>query len=208
MAEAGYKKGVEIFTGARTAACIVAHPDDETLWAGGTILMNPQIRWTIVSLCRKSDKERAGKFFKVVGEYKAEGVMGDLDDRPEQKPLDKKIMKQAIMDLLPKGEFDIIITHSTAGEYTRHLRHEEIGTACVELFQSGKLPTGRLLAFAYEDGNKKYLPKAMSGADFVIELPEKIWERKYEIITKVYGFAETSFEARTTPKQEAFWYIK
>lgn len=194
--------------GRRTAACIVAHPDDETLWAGGTMLMNPQIRWTIVSLCRKSDNERAGKFFKAIREYKAEGIMGDLDDGPEQQPLEKGIVEGTILDLLARKKFDIIITHSKAGEYTRHLRHEETGATCADLFDSDKLAAGRLLAFAYEDGNKKYLPKAIKNADLVIELPEKIWERKYEIITKVYGFAETSFEARTTPKQEAFWDVK
>ncbi len=208
MTEAGEKKTEEIFATARTAACIVAHPDDETLWAGGMILMNQQIRWTIISLCRKSDKERSAKFFKVVKKYKGEGIMGDLDDGPEQRPLEKEIIQEAITDLLPKEEFDIIMTHSTAGEYTRHLRHEEIGMVCKELFREGKLKAGRLLAFAYEDGNKKYLPKAVQGADLVIELPEKIWEKKYEVITKIYGFAEESFEAKTTPKQEAFWFVK
>jgi hypothetical protein len=208
MTDDGDKKNSGVFADVQNAACIVAHPDDETLWTGGTILLNPQIQWTIISLCRKSDKERAGKFFEAVGEYKAEGIMGDLDDGLEQKPLDSGLLKQTIMDLLPKGEFEIIITHSRAGEYTRHLRHEEIGAACAELFRSGKLAAGRLLAFAYEDGNKKYLPRAVASADLVIELPEKIWEKKYEIITKIYGFAQTSFEAKTTPKQEAFWYIK
>ena len=29
---------------------IVAHPDDETLWAGGTLLMHPDCRWTVVTL--------------------------------------------------------------------------------------------------------------------------------------------------------------
>ena len=29
---------------------IVAHPDDETLWAGGTILMNPDNDWTKTTL--------------------------------------------------------------------------------------------------------------------------------------------------------------
>ena len=59
--------------------------------------------------------------------------------------------------------------------------------------------------FAYEDGNKKYLPRPCSDSDFMIELPDRIWKRKHEIITKIYGFSEDSFEARTTPKQEAFW---
>ena len=32
-----------------------------------------------------------------------------------------------------------------------------------------------------------------------------IWQKKYSIITEVYGFGADSFEARTTPHQEAFW---
>jgi hypothetical protein len=37
------------------AAVIVAHPDDETLWAGGMILTHPGYNWFVASLCRKSD---------------------------------------------------------------------------------------------------------------------------------------------------------
>ena len=40
------------------AVVIVAHPDDETLWAGGTILMHPETHWTILTLCRTSDPDR------------------------------------------------------------------------------------------------------------------------------------------------------
>ena len=42
---------------------IVAHPDDETLWAGGTILMNPENQWTIITLCRRDDPDRNPKFY-------------------------------------------------------------------------------------------------------------------------------------------------
>lgn len=83
MTDEGDKKNSEVFANARNAACIVAHPDDETLWAGGTILMHPAIKWTIISLCRKSDPDRAPKFFRVVKEYNAVGIMGGLDDEPE-----------------------------------------------------------------------------------------------------------------------------
>ena len=172
------------------------------------MLLNPQIKWTIISLCRKSDPDRAPKFFRAVKEYNADGIIGGLDDGPEQKLLDNKFVKKAITELLPKKKFDIIITHNRTGEYTQHLRHNEIGIACVELFRKGQLPAGRLLSFAYEDGNKKYLPRAVEKADLLIELPEKIWEKKYKIITKLYGFAKDSYEAKTTPKQEAFWFVK
>jgi hypothetical protein len=36
-------------------------------------------------------------------------------------------------------------------------------------------------------------------------LPEKIWQKKYNIITKIFGFAKNSWEAETTPKGESFW---
>ena len=43
----------------KKVALIVAHPDDETLWAGGTILSHPAWDCFIVCLCRGSDPERA-----------------------------------------------------------------------------------------------------------------------------------------------------
>ncbi len=57
--------------------------------------------------------------------------MGNLDDGAKQRRLDKKAVKNAILELLPKQKYDLIITHSPFGEYTRHLRHEEIGNAVI-----------------------------------------------------------------------------
>ncbi|KPK81130.1 MAG: hypothetical protein AMS27_15700 [Bacteroides sp. SM23_62_1] len=59
-----------------TAAVIVAHPDDETLWAGGTVLAHPLWDWYIITLCRKSDPDRAPKFYRVLEILGAEGIYG------------------------------------------------------------------------------------------------------------------------------------
>jgi len=185
-------------------AVIVAHPDDETLWAGGTILMHPAVKWTVITICRKSDADRAPRFFKAIKEFDAAGYMGDLNDGPEQEPLNNAEVQQAIMELLPCDRFELIITHSTSGEYTRHLRHEETAKAVLELWKSGGLQAEQLWSFAYEDGDGKYLPKAVERADLSIDLPDEIWQRKYDIITKIYGFSKDSFEAKATPKKEAF----
>jgi LmbE family N-acetylglucosaminyl deacetylase len=189
-------------------AVIAVHPDDETLWAGGFMLMHPEVKWTVVTICRKSDADRAPRFFKALEEFNAAGYMGDLDDGPEQISLSNTEVQQTIMELLPFDKFELIITHSTAGEYTRHLRHEETAQAVLGLRESGRLGAERIWSFAYEDGGKKYLPRAERGADLQVELPGHIWQKKYDIITRIYGFSKDSFEARTTPRQEAFRYCK
>lgn len=208
MATDSDKKSRDFISKARSTAVIVAHPDDETLWAGGIMLMHPKTKWTIITLCRKSDADRSSRFFRVIGEYGAAGFMGDLDDEPQQRPLDNELVRQTIMNLLPEKRFDIIITHRPSGEYTRHLRHEETGRAVLELWRSGSLSAAQVLTFAYEDGLKQYLPRAIEGADLFVELPEEVWRKKYDIITGLYGFGKDSFEAETTPKREAFWYMK
>lgn len=202
------EKTSQIIKGSKDIAVIVAHPDDETLWCGGTILQHPDCRWFISCLCRKNDIDRSSKFTKVLHIYKATGTMGDLDDGPDQKALDKKEVQNAILVQLPKQNFDLIITHSPQGEYTRHLRHEEVGKAVIELWNDGKITTKELWFFAYEDGEKKYYPKAMKSASMYQNLPKAIWKEKHRIITEVYGFDATGFEAKTTPTAEAFWKFK
>ena len=199
------------------ALVIVAHPDDETLWAGGTILLHPESQWTIVTLCRKSDSDRAPRFFQALEQLKANGAMGDLDDGPEQFALAAQEVRNTILELLPPSSaeaslsprrrgagFDLVITHGPAGEYTRHIRHEETGKAVVELWEGQNLEASEIWRFAYEDGGGKYLPRPARNADLKIRLPEKIWRKKYDIITRVYGFGTDSFEARAAPREEAF----
>jgi LmbE family N-acetylglucosaminyl deacetylase len=186
-------------------AVIVAHPDDETLWAGGTILSQPDWRWFILSLCRGSDPDRAPRFFNVLKTLGADGAMCDLDDGPEQIPLEKNQIQEEIQQSLPAHEFDLLLTHSPAGEYTRHRRHEETGEAVITLWHEGRVQAHELWMFAYEDGKKQYRPQPVKTAHLYQVLPEGIWKRKYDLITKTYGFHENGFEAETTPRAEAFW---
>jgi LmbE family N-acetylglucosaminyl deacetylase len=186
---------------------IVAHPDDETLWAGGIMLLHSETRWTVITLCRKSDPDRAAKFQRVMEYLGAKGIMGDLDDSPEQSPLAEKDVRKTILTLLPMDKFDLVLTHSRWGEYTRHLRHEETSKAVLALHNAKELSGKQVWMFAYEDGGGKYLPKPSRDSDVQVWLPEKIWQEKYKIITELYGFGADSFEAKTCPKQEAFWTL-
>jgi hypothetical protein len=117
-------------------------------------------------------------------------------------------VQHEILQSLPSHRFDLIITHGLNGEYTRHLRHEETAQAVMALWKTDRLSAGQIWRFAYEDAGRKYLPRAVEDADMHIRLPEEIWQRKYDIITDIYGFCPDSFEARTTPREEAFWCFK
>jgi LmbE family N-acetylglucosaminyl deacetylase len=186
-------------------AIIVAHPDDETLWAGGTIISNPHWNYFMVCLCRANDKVRSRKFFEALKVLRADGIMGNLNDDPEQIPLEEKVIEDAIMQLLPAKNYDLVITHNPAGEYTRHLRHEETGRAVIRLWRAGKISTKKLWAFAYEDGNKAYFPRPQKKATIYRALTKPLWHKKHNIIIDTYGFSENSWESQATPKNEAFW---
>ena len=191
----------------KTVAVIVAHPDDETLWAGGTILSHPMWNCFIISLCRGKDPDRVPRFYEALKILKSQGIMGNLDDGPNQVPLDIEEVKQTILNLLPPKHFDLVITHNPSGEYTRHIRHEEVGEAVINLWNSDKISASEIRLFAYEDGHKEYYPKAIQNAAIYRPLTKRTWQKKFNIITKTYCFEKESWEAKTTPVAEAFWHF-
>jgi hypothetical protein len=83
-----------------------------------------------------------------------------------------------------------------------------VATAVMALRESGRLSLGEIWMFAYQDDGGKHLPRPVVNGDVYIRLPQEIWEKKYRIVTETYGFGPDSFEARTTPKDEAFWAMK
>ena len=189
----------------KSVAMIVAHPDDETLWAGGTLLDHPEWDCFILCLCRADDSSRAPKFYNALKVFNAKGVMGNLNDDPDLKPMDDRILKSTILELLPKKNYDLLITHSKKGEYTRHIRHEEIGTAVMRLWKDCKISADQLWCFAYEDGRNTHFPKALENADVSVKLTDQSWLQKLKIITDIYEFDKNSWEYETTPSTEAFW---
>lgn len=190
--------------GARVAV-LVAHPDDEVLWCGGLLLARPDWRVFIGCLCRGSDPDRAPKFFRVLERLGAEGAMADLDDGPEQSPLPPEAVEATLLSLAPPGPWDLVLTHGTRGEYTRHRRHEEVSAAAGALLHEGRMSCRELWRFAYEDACGARLPRAESGARVRFPLPQELWAAKAALVTDVYGFAPESWEARAVPREEAFW---
>ena len=189
-----------------TVGVMVAHPDDEILWAGGMLLMHPGWQCRICTLCRASDADREPKFRNVLRLLGASDEMADLDDGPDQRPLAARDVEDTVAELAGKGEYDLILTHGPSGEYTRHLRHEETSRAVRELWRKGIIRARAMWLFAYRDqGRQSSLPQARDDAHLRVPLPQKVWDEKYRLVREVYGFAESSWEARTTPGTEGFW---
>jgi LmbE family N-acetylglucosaminyl deacetylase len=190
-----------------SVAVLVAHPDDETLWAGGTLLS--EVSWFsfVCCACRARDADRAPKFYRVLKQLRAEGAMADLDDGPEQSPLSDERVEQSLLECLPSRRYDRILTHSPLGEYTRHRRHEEVARAVLRLWLRGALSAAELWLFAYDDDGGSRLPRALANADIVRELLPEVWALKQRLITEDYGFAEASWEARVTPRTEGFFRV-
>ncbi len=188
-------------------AVLVAHPDDETLWCGGTLLLHRASQKLIGAVCRASDPDRAPKFARAAAALGATSGMADLDDGPEQVPLEPDALRAALRALLRDRAFDLVITHSPRGEYTRHIRHEEVAAAVLEMWCGGQIQSSELWLFAYEDGKRSHLPRAISTADLALDLPQDVWLEKARLITDVYGFDRESWEASVTPRREAFWRV-
>ena len=188
-----------------TVGVVVAHPDDETLWAGGTLLMHPAWRSSIFSLCRASDADRAPRYAAALQALGASGRMADLDDGVAQAPLPAALVEDTIADFLAGTNFDLLMTHGPQGEYTRHQRHVDVHQAVTALWERGHIATKALWLFAYSDDQLAHLPQAIAEAPLQNILPHPIWERKYQLMHEIYNFPLASWEVRTTPVREAFW---
>jgi len=189
---------------------IVAHPDDETIWMGGMLIRNRD-KWdtTIISLCRKEDKDRAPKFFNACKKLNAKGFMFDLDDE-KLNPLDNEDIIEKIKEFSKKNgnNYDYIFTHGENGEYG-HLRHIEVNRAVKEMLDKGLLKSKKTFFFCYfkksaantDTGFDCY---AQESADKFINLNKIEFLEKKEIIKMIYGFNENGFEERNCRDKESF----
>lgn len=182
---------------------VVAHPDDEVIWIGGTILRHRSWEWQILSLCRADDPDREPRFHSAADALGAAAFISDLDDSPILAPLSPDLHEiTGRISLLVPSEFNLIFTHGASGEYTRHERHEQVHRAVKHMVAAGKL-RGELLSFAYEDCGGKHDPRPDEGADIRVALCAEQFADKQHLVRDIYGFGEGSFEFRSAGPVES-----
>ena len=190
----------------REILVIVAHPDDETIWVGGTLLRT-KFNKTIICLCRKNDKDRNPRFKKACEVLKAIGYIFDLDD--SERGYYKKISSEEIIKKIlrvTKGKnYDYVFTHGKNGEYG-HQRHKQVHDAIVEMLERGLLSAKKVFFFSYLKKKNFFHGYAIynSNADKLIKLNREQLFMKKNLIKNIYGFREKSFEEKSSGKIEAF----
>lgn len=190
----------------KTGLVIVAHPDDETIWMGGTILLQKDIKWTIFSLCRKHDKDRAPKFKKVCKLYGVKAIISDLEDeeilsiKQSLSEIEERILKE-----IKKKNFTYIFTHGYNGEYG-HKRHIGVHLVVKKLIEKKILECDKLFFFAYKLNPKKRITNLPnSSVSLVFKLDKEMLKKKKGIIKKLYGFSKNSFENMSCLAKETFY---
>jgi len=120
---------------------IVAHPDDEVLWGGMNLLLEPG--WFVVCASHVSDPVRSREFYKTmsfcnVTRYVMYDVKEEYTD--DEKESDSQfygtLFEKGISEL-SKHPWKLVLTHNLEGEYG-HEHHRTIHRLVMKHFPSAK----------------------------------------------------------------------
>lgn len=199
---------------------IVAHPDDEVLWAGGYIIRHREYEWKIIAVCYSNIQSRNSAFVKSCNRLGVHNYDNfDLTNNLNDDNLGNKLKE------IDFNNYDLIITHdSEFGEYN-HEDHKKIGKivnkltmlACKELlnfcyknFQYPEEKIDKTDSTRSNSGSQEFPSANKDQADILLFLSHSELEKKLFILRDIYKEQQTDFRNLSwpCPNPEAFKIIK
>lgn len=117
------------------ALLLVAHPDDETIFAGNLLLEHHEWEWTVVCCTYTRGGPRGLEFTKAISAFKVEGVnivrtemLGLRDDEGDMRADPPELWEHRIATVCDGYEFDAVYTHNRGGDYGH--KHHRLVNAC------------------------------------------------------------------------------
>lgn len=171
------------------AALFVAHPDDETIWAGGTILTRKDWNWELFVTTYSENDNRGRDFIKAIEKYRDQYGIKKINykfikimpDEQDYDNLDKnKIYSE--LDKINFEDYNIIFTHNIDGEY-RHANHLVLGEYFKEKVENENLNIWHFLCPSIQNPKEKQVGEYTE----IVYLNSALLVQKYLIFQYSYG---------------------
>jgi LmbE family N-acetylglucosaminyl deacetylase len=181
---------------------IVAHPDDEVLWGGANLLLEPG--WFVVCSTNASNPIRSKEFYKTMsGCNVTRYIMYDVkDEYTEDETVADSLYDGSLFDKglqdLAKYKWKLVLTHNTSGEYG-HEHHRKVSRLVTKYFQNVKyFKPGNKLSNGVLDAKREALIYYRNTQDIC----KKIFNKKgntLKVLEREHYFQETVY---VSPKRE------
>ena len=149
---------------------VVAHPDDETFWGGGTLAAGSD--WAVICLTHADNRVRRRAFRRAMKVLGAPSIILDLPDRKEHgiPPEDSTWIADQVSSFVNAGHVAQVMTHSPDGEYG-HPLHRAVSSAVTNICEDPE----RLWYFNFDE-------------DFDLEIADpSVWRRKMRAVDCYLG---------------------
>jgi len=195
---------------------IVAHPDDETIFAGGLVLSSRHTSWTIICCFDEGCQKRKDEFLCACNYFEKHtgnivepvflGIKNYLDEE------NKQLLLHKALDIYANG-YDIVFSHNRQGEYG-HEDHKLVHRCVTESINNRNI--WLFISPGSKNVNQNTLKSQLPKGNVTLDLSPEILIMKKEAFCVchksqaiIYGYNSISEQLLNTDLKETLsWYFE